>query len=127
MENHFLEYLIPKLYERNPVKYFHFFEDRLERICHEEGFVCFLQAIHWMAPAIRLEAESSTATKTFGVRYEVGYSVIAGKPQILKKEYLVNGKPAEKAPGRFKERLDILDARVRRLFPDEPILLTVPA
>ncbi len=127
MENHFLEYLIPKLYERNPVKYFHFFEDRLERICREENFVCSLKAVPGMAPAIHLDAKSSTANLTFGVRYEVGYSVIAGKPQILKKEYLVNGKPAEKAPGRFKGRLDVLDARIRRLFPDEPIILSMSA
>ena len=72
MENHFfLEYLMPKLYDITPAQYAHFLEDRLKRICREEGFVCVLRTIPLLAPAIRLEAKSSTTTKTFGMQYNL--------------------------------------------------------
>ncbi len=127
METHFMEYLIPALYEKTPASPLNFFEERLKQICREEGFVSSLKQIPGMAPTICLEVKSTTATKVFGMRYHIGYAVIAGKPQILSRQYLSNGKPMPKAPGRFKERLEILDAKIRRLFPDEPIFFNAPA
>ncbi len=124
MENHFMEYLIPQLQESGGMQYCHFFEERIKRICREEGFTCSQNSLLRMEPGISVEAKASNATLTFGVRYEIGYSVIAGKPQILSTGYLANGKPVAKAPGRFAPRLEKLDARIRRLFPSEPVLLS---
>jgi hypothetical protein len=124
MENHFMEYLIPQLQEAGGMQYCHFFEARIKRICREEGFTYSENMLPRIGPGKIIEAKSSNATLTFGVRYEIGYSIIAGKPQILSKQYLANGKPMPKAPGRFGQRLDSLDARIRRLFPSEPVLLS---
>ncbi|MEM4240211.1 MAG: hypothetical protein QXM31_01575 [Candidatus Woesearchaeota archaeon] len=122
MDNHFMEYLIPVLYDEPP-NYCHFFENRIRQICNEERFTYSQKPIPGMAPAVSIEAFSSTATKTFGMRYEIKYSPIRGKPQIISREIILNRKTVPKAPGRFRERLEQLDARISRLFPDEPIIL----
>ena len=127
MDTHFMEYLIPQLQEAGAMQYYHFFEERIKRICREEGFTCSQNSLLRMGPGISVEAKANTASKTFGIRYEIGYSIIAGKPQILSKEYLTNGKTVANAPGRFAPRLEHLDARIRRLFPDEPIILNKSA
>ncbi|MEM4254580.1 MAG: hypothetical protein QXR48_04325 [Candidatus Woesearchaeota archaeon] len=122
MANDFMEYLIPVLYDTQP-NYCYFFENRMKRICNEEHFIYSQKPIPGMVPGISVEALTCTATKTFGMRYEIKYSPILGKPQIISREILLNGKTVPKAPGRFKQRLEHLDTRISRLFPDEAVIL----
>ncbi len=127
MTTRFLEYLIPRLEDRKESIY-HFFETRIKRICNEENFIYSQTPYNTrVGPGIIVEAFSNTANRRFGIKYTIGYSVISEKPQILKKEYTLNDKTVLNPPERFMPRLNTLDARIKRLFPDEPIILNASA
>lgn len=109
--------------------FFDYYEDKLRTICETEHFRYAQRPIGiiGIGLGVVVDVAARQDNACYGIRYELVCSLISQKTQLRRCGFLLNGKPASDVPEPFKGRLQSIDACVRQLFPDEPVILSVPA